>query len=272
MLKITPIENNDSLTPLKIAYLKGCVAPLDGMWLNGFLPFSQHLGLFDGDTLAGYACVNSEGYVLQLFLPSSHQNQYAPTLRRILEQGGKDYSKIAGAFVSTAEPAYLSACLDVFNSFQVNVLMYEYDIKAAGTHKLSDQLPMEFASTEQLSEFVAFTAHNIQAPEEWLNYYLGGLIERRQLLGYWRDGELVASGEMRHDPTFQADSVDIGVIVAREHRKQGIAGKVIRTLASRIRETQRRPICSTERENIAAQTAIARAGFVSRHRIVRFDA
>jgi len=55
------IKNIEILTPLKKQYLTQNKAPLDGMWLCGFLPISTHFGVYDDTKLIGYYCIQIKG-------------------------------------------------------------------------------------------------------------------------------------------------------------------------------------------------------------------
>jgi len=60
------------------------------------------------------------------------------------------------------------------------------------------------------------------------------------------------------------------IVVHPSARGQGLATHVLRWLAAANDATGVRSICSTESSNIAAQTAISRAGFFADNRIVEF--
>ncbi|MEO9654920.1 hypothetical protein [Marinomonas sp.] len=119
------IENIEGLRDFKKRYFEQSTAPLDGMWHFGFVPMSSHYGFYEDDLLVGYCCVNGEGYMLQFYLSESAQTQGRELFNLIAEQNSSVVDAIKGAFVSTAEPRYLSHCLDNSCSFKVNALMYQ---------------------------------------------------------------------------------------------------------------------------------------------------
>jgi predicted acetyltransferase len=119
---------------------------------------------------------------------------------------------------------------------------------------------------------VAHCIASIGAPREWLEGYLGGLIAKQELFGAWQDGELIATGESRLSHEHQPGYADLGVIVAPSQRGRGLATQMLRELVDRNDARGLRSICSTQKGNTAAQTAIRRAGFRARNRIVQFDA
>jgi len=271
MIQTIKIEAIEQLTELKQRYLDQTTAPLDGMWLCGFVPMASHFGFYDKKQLVGYYCVNDEGYLLQFYLRPDVQDQASQLFDAVLTQKNSPIGKINGAFVSTAEPQYLSLCLDSFSKFKVNSLMYQLDRNSIATEVQEPVLPMAVVKPEQLAEAVDFAKNAIGAPEEWLTGYFTNLINREELFGYWKDGRLLATGECRGYDVYQMAYADLGVIVEESTRGRGIATKVLKQLITIANGKGLKPICSTEKTNIGAQKAISRAGLFTANRIVKFD-
>ncbi len=271
MIKIKPVDSIDALKPLKLAYIEQCTAPLDGMWLQGFVPFARHYALYADATLAGFCCVNEEGYMLQFYLLPRYREEAASTFRQLFRSGDAPTGTINGAFASTAEPQYFSHCLDLFSTFSVNALMYQLLDKAAVQPARSPFIELTAADTDELDSLVDFVHRNLGASREWLTAYYTNLLNRNEVFCHWNDSALLAVGECRGYDEYQTDYVDLGVIVDQSARGRGLATNVLRQLVVYSSERGLTPICSTESGNIAAQKAIRRAGFVAPHRIVKFD-
>lgn len=269
MLEIKKIEFLDELNELKKEYFEKTTAPLDGMWHFGFVPMAKHFGFYVNNLLIGFCCINDEGYLLQFHLEANNETTAQTLFTLIAEQNSKVIGNVKGAFVSTAEPLFMSLCLDNSSNFTVNSLMYQQEPKIINKH--SDSFEMGIASVKQLDEFVKFAVINIGAPEEWLNGYYGNLINRKELFGYWREGKLLAAGECRLFDEHQNEYADLGMIVAKSMRGQGIAKKVLHYLTAQASNKGLISICSTESSNISAQKAIASAGLISANRIVQFE-
>ncbi|MCH9683212.1 MAG: GNAT family N-acetyltransferase [Deltaproteobacteria bacterium] len=269
-MRILRLESTDSLAELKEQYLLQTTAPLDGMWLFGFVPMAAHYGFHDGEDLIGFCCVNAEGYLLQLFLSASHRHLSPQVMEPLLRPDGPS-GELHGAFASTAEPQYLSLCLDHFPTFEVNALMYQRDRPpGASAHEIDGGIPpLVPIEGAQIATAVAFAVENIGAPEDWLAGYYANLISRRELFGVWAEDRLIALGENRRNDGAQVDCADLGVVVAQSERGKGIATEVMRRLAIANDAKGLLSICSTERTNIAAQKAIVRAGFFAHNRILR---
>ncbi len=272
MIKISALTALDGLKSLKAEYLAGTTAPLDGMWLCGFVPMGSHFTFHKNSVLIGYCCINDEGHLLQFHMRKSSQAQATPLLTSILAGTYSQLPEIKGAFVSTAEPEFLSHCFDHFASFTVNALMYQFEKGAPWPDKNENGWALERVESEHFSQTLEYGVDNLGAPEAWLTQYWSNLIQRGELFACWQDDEIIATGERRIFEEVQAGYADVGVLVSQRHRGQGLATWILRRLVEMTIEEGLKPMCSTERDNIGAQKAIARAGFVSRNRIIRFTA
>ncbi|MGR6861775.1 GNAT family N-acetyltransferase [Aliivibrio salmonicida] len=267
MINIIKIEQLNELSTLKTEYINQATAPLDGMWLCGFVPMAEHFGFYKDDVLIGFCCINSDGYLLQFYVNQSNHTLAEDIFTSVINKENTLIGDVNGAFSSTAETHYLSLCLDHAAKNQVNTLMFQQIEKAV---KQETYLPMVVATVEQLTEFVEFAKANIGAPEEWVTGYYANLISRQELFGYWKNNELLAAGECRLFDEHQTDYADLGMVVAESERGKSIATQVLTYLISLANSKGLTAMCSTEKTNIASQKAITRAGLISSHRIVQF--
>jgi GNAT superfamily N-acetyltransferase len=271
LITIKKIDSIDQLSELKQEYMNQATAPLDGMWLAGFVPMADHFGFYEGEELVGYFCVNSDRFVLQFYLAVEHQNQAGSLFASIMEKNNSEVGEIAGAFASTAEPNYLSRCLDQFTKFKVNALMYQRVETARPAKKEDIELQLVPVRKDQLAELVTFANSTIGAPVEWLEGYYANLISRQELYAVWQNDTLIAAGECRGYDEYQTEYADLGMLVAKTERGKGIATMVLIQLLKLAESQGLKPICSTEMSNIGAQKAISRAGFYAPNRIIEFS-
>lgn len=273
-MHVKKMNSTVPLAELKQQYMLQTTAPLDGMWSCGFVPKAPHFGFYQDDALVGFYCVDDEGYLLQFHVSPNQQGRSSQLFASILSGNDAPSGKIKGAFVSTAEPDYLSLCLDQFSNFEVNALMYQQDgsFSAQAHENALDMLDMPPVDATQLSQAVDFAVTATDGPGGWQGAYLANLIDRQELFGLWKQGHLVAIGESRVFDEYQTDYADLGVIVAESERNRGMATRILRYLVAMNTAKGLKSICSTSKTNIAAQKAIGRAGFFARHRILQFHA
>lgn len=255
----------EKVQPLKQKYLGQLSAPLDGMW-ESFATQADHYAILQGDTTIGYGVINPGQQLLQFFVLDGHDDC------RIFE-GMLGNLKIIGAFVATCDVRSLSLCMDHQKSISVNALMY---------HANSSPVPndatfpphsnLQMVETSELGSATSFAVETLGQDPGWLESYFSERIARKELFGLWQAESLIATGECRLSDS-QPPYADLGMIVARDFRGQGIATAILQRLRKRCHDHGLRAICSTDSTNLAARKAIERAGFVSHHRIleVRFN-
>ncbi len=248
------------LTDLKQMYLSQSAAPLDGMW-ESFVTQADHYSIQSRDKIIGYSVINSEQKLLQFFVIGAHHKG------RIFSQVLAE-KNVTGAFVNTAESQFLSLCMDHHKSVVINALMYHVEkdtlIKEAVFPPETD---FRIIDEDELPTAFEFGIRTLGVDPDWLKGYFTNLIKREELFGLWQDDCLIATGECRVSDS-QKPFADVGMIVSKSHRKQGLATNILRALIHLCHQDGLRPICSTEAGNIAAQKAIAKAGFISHHRIL----
>jgi len=273
MLDIKKISTLSDLSELKTAYFAESTAPLDGMWHFGFVPMSDHFGFYENGNLVGYCVLNGEGYLLQFYLAPTASTHIENLFPLIVENNSSVIGEVKGAFVSTAEPQYLSLCVDNTESFKVNAMMYRQNSQARSDCDSDhiEEIEMNLATEEQLEQFVEFASSAIGAPKEWLTGYYSNLIARQELWGYMENNHVLATGECRKFDEHQTQFADLGMIVAQQERGKGLATRVLNFLKQHANSQGLEAMCSTESSNIGAQKAITRAGLSSKHRILQFD-
>ena len=174
------------------------------------------------------------------------------------------------ATVSTIDPAFLSLCLDVQKSVTVHTYLYESHTAVPSDHPQADGLDFCLVDIAELDRTVAFQQACLGGDKDmsdWLRGYSSNLIEREELFVLCREDEWLGLGEYRRSNS-QEGITDLGMMIAPAHRGQGWATYILTCLRARCTAEGRHAICSTMVDNIGAQKAILRAGFISRHRIM----
>jgi predicted acetyltransferase len=264
MFRIKKIKELSVLDTLKEEYFSVASSPLDGMWHFGFVPLAEHFGFYHEEDLVGFFCVDKDGYVLQYFVLPSLVVNAGSLFKLLLQELTPEIGNINGAVVSTAEPRYLSECLEYLTKPELVAKTY------IAYNSFPTNIEMQPAEQGDLKEFVELAVASTDLPSTWVTEYYNGLMAREELWGYWRDTTLVAIGECRLFDKYQSEHAELGVIVSLFERSNGVATNVLKYLACHAREIGLTAICSTECDNIAAQKAITNAGFYANNRIVRF--
>ncbi len=262
MIEIRDIGSPEELGDLKQGYLESLSAPLDGMW-EVFAGMGRQLEILSAGERAGYFSINEEGQVLQFHLAPEFQPAAAQLFAAAVAR-----DEVQGAIVSTADPLLLGLCLDLQQSLRVHTYLYQdhrrVDIELTDGAGASLDLVQE----SELDEIAALQRESLDGDlGDWLVVYLTNLIARRELHALRLNGEVLGTGETRVSDS-QPPHVDLGVITMRRHRRRGVASYILGRLKQHCYERNLVPICSAAAGNVASLRAIARAGFVSRHRLL----
>ncbi|MFT5145217.1 MAG: putative GNAT family acetyltransferase [Rhodothermales bacterium] len=265
MISLHPCPDLSSIQDLKAEYLSSLVGPMDGMWDAGFTDPAPHSEIRVEGALAGYYAATDEGTLLQLHVTPAFEKHRRSLLDHVIAQG-----TITEAVVSTIDPPHLSCCLDRQKSVTVHTYLYEIDAEVPPTHAEEDGLTFRLLKPEELERTISLQQTCLGGEDDlsdWLRGYSANLIKRQELFVLSRDDDWIAVGECRRSDS-QAGVADLGVMVNPDHRSNGWATYILTRLRADSKANGERSICSTEVENVAAQKAIGRAGFVSRHRIL----
>ncbi len=246
------------LDPLKSSWRETLTAPQDGMWetLTGY---ATHWEIKEVDRTIGYACVDGENRLLQFYvLPAWMENSPAILQAFLQEQ------QVEQALLGTNNPLALSAAMHWQQSVAVHTNLFS-DFLEVETGEIEGIFR---ATTENdLDRLVDFCHESMNAPKEWLSGYLGNLIARKEIYVLEKGEEVLGTCEVRKsdsDPTI----ADVGMVVAPNHRRKGIATYLIRKAKELAYEQGRKPICSCEKDNIGSLKSIQKSGFRTMHQMV----
>ena len=261
MIEILETSSDDLSDPRR-EYLASLSAPFDGMW-EAFAGMARQLEIRSADERAGYLALNEAGQILQFHLAEPFQSVAAELFAAVV-----DHDEVTGPIVSTADPLFLSLCLDVHRALRVHTYLSQDHRRVAPELAGGAQAAFEIVEAGELDAIAELQRDSLdQDLGDWLVGYLAHLISRRELFALRHNGEILGTGETRVSDS-QPPFVDLGVITMRGHRRRGIASHVLGRLKSLCYERELVPICSTTVDNPGAQRAIARAGFISHHRLL----
>jgi len=66
------------------------------------------------------------------------------------------------------------------------------------------------------------------------------------------------------------DAVDVGMVVAPQHRRRGLGAAIVAHLKDRCLQSGDRPIAGCDAENTASRRALENAGFATAHSLIEF--
>ena len=252
--------STDNLSALKQQYIQHLASPLDGMWQT-FAAMADQYVISCDDKIVGYGIINADRKILQFFVPNAAIAEAAFDQFLIRHN-------VTGAFVTTNQVDYLSLCMDYQISTTVNALTYRVnDLEKVKAATFLPNADFRLAKQSDLNTAIKFGCQTLGTDPTWLTDYFSERINGKELFCLWVDDLLVATGECRPSSEHPLYA-DLGMLVGHANRRQGLATRIMQHLIIYCRERGLRPICSTERGNIAAQKSIIAAGFIRHHRIL----
>jgi len=253
--KVTDLSVLDNL---KHEWQKSLVAPQDDMW-EAFTNGATHWEIKTKNQSIGYACVNDENRLLQFFvLP--FWNQEGPT---VFQQFIKDQN-IKSAMIGTNNPVCLSLAMHFQSSVTVDTYLFT-DVLDADPMKMDGTIRP--VVSQELENLVGFYHNSIGAPIDWLNGYLGNLVEKSEVFILVDGNEILGACEVRKS----ADNpkvANVGMVVSPQHRKKGVGTFLLGKAKHIAKQWQRFAICSCEKDNIGSLKSIHNNGFRSSHQML----
>jgi len=246
--------NTDVINEFRGELYQRFTAPIDAMWEQLYIGFSQHYLIENSSQSIGYCCIDNKGCLLQIFLSYENNHLMDQAVLSLIES-----QLISSASLSSIEPLSFNACLFHSKSLKTNAFCFQYSNRPV-ENKTS--LKVELVSKEDIPVIKAFMNDQIGFDDTF--GYTENLVERKEIYVLKESDTIIATSECRLSDS-QHDIADLGVIVNKEFQGKGIATQVLKYQAKRAQEANRKPICSTTYDNIASKKAIEKAGFYCSH-------
>jgi len=270
MFQGIPQPDTTQLEDLKREHLQTLSSPLDGYWEGALIGFSEHFLLRIEDSRAGYYCINSDRQMVAFHLSKKYAMCGEAAMAYILKENGT-----SAALAGTNDSFFLSLCLDKAIQTQVHTLLFEDNRKEWSALAKRDQFSFSLATKDDFETVFKHycdtsesqDTENIEVGFESLKGYIRSVMEDHHIFILREKNNLIATSECRISKT-QKPYADLGMIVAKEHRRKGVGSYILARTKEFCYEKNLRPICSCEASNIGSQKAIRKAGFVSRNRVV----
>jgi GNAT superfamily N-acetyltransferase len=245
----------------KAEYLRTLAVPTDGMWEGAVIAQAALWELHDLGQYAGYYCIDSNNCLLRFHLLEKYRRQAQAIFQWVIST-----HTIREAVSSTAEPFYLSLCLDM----QTGISLHSYLFRDNTSMKVSPGPSggvFRRVEGSESDDVIRFYRKNTEGPGEWIDGFLHTLIRDEALFGLYDGGTLVATGECIPSH-YQAPYADLGMVVERSQRRRGWGSSMLLHLKEHCYAADWKPICACAAENVASKKAIEKAGFITEHRMV----
>ena len=166
------VINDNELSNFKKDWLKSLTRPQDGMW-ESFRESATHWEIRDEDKMIGYTCIDDNNQLLQFYLSPEYLSQGEIIFKKIIQQ-----ADIKTGIVGTNNLIFLSIALNFVKELEVHTCLFSNHFEAniaAKEGKLST------CKRKDIDQIVDFCHYALGADKEWLNGYIGSLIDRKEI-------------------------------------------------------------------------------------------
>ncbi len=252
------IDDVNALDSLRTDWRKTLTAPQDGMWetLTGF---GNHWEVKEKDKTIGYASVDEENRLLQFYVLPAWMKEGVSIFGEFIDQ-----EKIKNALVGTNNPFFMSMVMHLQKLVTVDTYLFTDLVK---TKPIEKKGTLRTAKNKDLENLIDFCHESMGGPKEWLNGYLGNLINRGEIFVFENEGQILGTCEVRKSET-DSEVADVGMVVSKNHRRKGLGTFLLGKTKEIAYEWNRKPICSCEKDNIGSLKSIENNGFRSLHQML----
>lgn len=242
-------------------YYRNIIAPIDDMWEKAIIGTSNYYRIISDSETVGYFCLDTAETLLQYFIRDEFLSKSQEIFKYIL----KKYN-IKKGFVGTNDIRSLLLFLDFNKEVYTHTFLYRDIQKIDRVCPIKD-IKVLTATEKDLQNVIEYHINSLNMEESWIKPYCSDLIRRGELILFIKGPEIIGIGEMRQSET-QEEYTHLGVTVAKEYRKRGVASYILSYLKKECYRLRMIPICSTTIDNIISQKTIENAGFFAYHRIL----
>ena len=217
----------------------------------------QYYSIFKSTEIIGYICVNSDKVLFEFYILNTVQVLSQEIFKILIEQ-----NYILAAECKTFDYLLLSVCLDFHKKLSCTGYLFRDYIKIDYELNGYDNLCFRLAEKNDYDMIKKIS-------DEFFDELEKNIINKEVFLLLSNDN-LIGAGLCAPILT-NKDYYDIGMVVSERHRKKGIGTYIISKLKDYCLENNYIPVCGCYYYNYASKKALEKSGFISNHRIIRFD-
>jgi GNAT superfamily N-acetyltransferase len=211
---------------------------------------------------AGYLCVDSQKTLWEFYLINSAQIYSQEVFKYLIET-----NYIVAAESKTFDSLLMSLCLDYNKKASCNAYLFRDDTDKGYLPSGLENIEMRLAGKEDLENLT-----EINRFTEGVDFFynLDEEIRKREIFIFHTNGELLGAGTCKRICR-SLNYYDIGMIVPEKHRRKGLGTYIIAKLKEYCYNNNIIPVCDCYYLNYSSKKNLEKAGFISKHRMVRFE-
>jgi predicted acetyltransferase len=243
-------DDPDAINELRAQLYQKLTAPIDAMWEQLYISSAQPYLIENNGITLGYCCIDAKNCLLQLFLLEESTSKMDLVITSLVES-----HLVNSASLSSNEPISFNASLNSSKSIQANTFCFQHSNKPIDLKGVFD---VELVSIDNIPAVKEFLKDQVGMDDTF--GYTENLVSRKEIYMVRESDIIIATSECRMSDS-QPEIADLGIIVNKKYRGNGIATQVMQMQVNRALEANRKPICSTTFDNFSARKAIEKSGF-----------
>jgi GNAT superfamily N-acetyltransferase len=262
MIELIPVESLNEIQQQREYYMKE-------------LPYSQELNteenvresqcykIIMNSVWIGYFCVDSKKALWEFYLIKTEQVHSQEVFKFLI-----DMNYIAAAECITYDHLLMSLCFDFHKKAACSAYVFRDDTDVEYSLIAFESISMRLATTD---DFNGLSEINSIA-EGWDDFFynLEEEIQKKEIFVFYSDKELLGAGTCKQ--TWQSKNYyDIGMVVSKKHRNKGIGTYIIIKLKEFCYSNNQIPVCGCWYPNYPSKKTLEKAGFIAKHRVIRFE-
>ena len=250
--------NKEDIEEMRKGYYTNLTAPMDDMWEEGIIPNGNFFTVTQDEFIVGYFVLDSEGVMIAFYV--KEKEEATEIFKTIVAE-----KKIQKAYASTYDQLFYDQC----NKLKKNILDNTFIYRLKGEVVIDppfENIDVVKGTMDDFEEILSHYVDGTGGPEEWLRGYLTKWVDNNGIIVFKSGNKIIGTGEIR--PSISSHGyVNIGMVVAKEFRKKGVATYIINILTKMSKEKGYKPISSTTIDNIGSQRTLEKNGYECYHKI-----
>lgn len=237
------------------------------------LPFAQDLNIEENIWISqyykinmnsiwvGYFCVDVEKTLWEFYLTKSVLVHSQEIFKYLI-----DMKYISAAECKTYDQLLISLCFDFYKEAFCSAYLFRDNIDVKFSLNEFDNISIKLATND---DYKSLSEINCIEPGVEFFHNLEGEIRKNEVLIFSLRNELLGAGTCKkiwHSMNYY----DIGMVVSEKSRRKGIGTFILTKLKEYCYDNGNIPVAGCYYFNYPSKRTLEKAGFIARHRVIKF--
>ncbi|MDF2544167.1 MAG: GCN5-related N-acetyltransferase [Herbinix sp.] len=210
----------------------------------------------------GYVCIDANKTLWEFYLEKSAMKFSQEIFQFLIEM-----NYITAAESKTYDHLLMSLCLDFHKEAEGSAYLFRDSMDVIPYMKEYENITMRLASQE---DFTPLSNINKIAEDVEFFHDLREDIENKEVFVFLSNNQLLGAGTSKLIWK-NNNHRDIGMVVAEEHRCKGVGTYIIIKLKEYCYANNYIPVAGCWYYNYSSKKTLEKAGFISKHRVIRYQ-